>query len=233
MNEAPFLDQRLKTISEYVDKDCTVADIGTDHAYLVAYLSATGKIKKAFACDINILPIKNAEKTVEKYNLSDKVSCILTNGLNGLPMYEIDDIIIAGMGGNNIISILDACREDLKGKKLILQPMTKFEQLREYLITHGFELKEEHPVVSGRFVYTLMICEKNNKVWHKDRTYKFLGEIMNSPEPERYRYLKRIYINIKRRLEGLLKTTGHEDEIKTYKEVLEKIENYGGVDIES
>lgn len=233
MNEMPFLDQRLKTISEYVDKDSVAADIGTDHAYLVAYLAATGKIKKAYACDINILPIKNAEKTVEKYNLWDKISCILTDGLNGLPMDEIDDIIIAGMGGNTIIAILEACRENLKGKKLILQPMTKFEHLREYLITHGFQLKEEHPVVSGKFVYTLMICEKNGKSAPKDRTYKFLGEIMNSPEPEKFRYLKRIYINISRRLEGLLKTAGHEEEKQTYREVLEKIENYGGVNIES
>ena len=78
-----------------------------------------------------------------------------------------------------------------------------------------------------------MICEKNGSQAPKDRTYKFLGEIINSPESERFRYLKRIYINIGRRLDGLLKTNGHEEEKQIYREVLEKIENYGGGNIES
>ncbi len=228
MTKIPQLDNRLMSIAKYVSNGTTLADIGTDHAYLIAYLMAKGKIKSAYACDINELPLKNARETLEKYNLTHKVHCVLTDGLNGLDVSCIDEFVIAGMGGKTIISILDSCKKDLHNKKFILQPMTKFEHLREYLITHGFEIIQEDPVISGKFVYTLIVCKKTGENGDKSSDYKYLGEIMNSALPEKERYLKRIYINISRRLEGLMETAGHEKEKETYRNVIEKIEKHWG-----
>ncbi len=229
MTKFPQPDNRLLSIANHVGEGITLADIGTDHAYLLAYLMTMGKIKSAYACDINELPLKNAHETLEKYNLTDKVHCVLTDGLNGLDISCIDEFVIAGMGGKTIISILDSCKKDLYNKKFILQPMTKFEHLREYLITHGFEIIQEDPVVSGKFVYTLIVCRKTGENQNKSLDYKYLGEIMNSSLPEKERYLKRVYINISRRLDGLMKATGHEKEKETYRNVIEKIEKHWGV----
>ena len=228
MSETSQADNRITSIARHIDKNAVVADIGTDHAYLIAYLLTSGKINKAYACDINKLPLENARETLEKYDLTNMVELVLTDGLNGLNISEIDEFVIAGMGGKTIISILDSCKKNLTDKKFILQPMTKFEHLREYLITNGFEILCEDPVVSGKFVYTLIVCKKTGINQNKSPDYKYLGEIINSPLPEKERYLKRIYINIKRRLEGLMKTTGHEEEKATYRAVIEKIEKHWG-----
>lgn len=234
MEICPILDNRLKTISEFVRDGSTVADIGTDHAYLIAYLAATGKIKKGFACDINELPLSKAKITIKKYSLEEKIDCVLTDGLIGLNLDEIDDIIVAGMGGDTIVDILTAEKYNFTGKRFILQPMTKCERLREGLCSLGIKILEENPVTSGRFTYTLLICEYTGETIACDEIYKYLGEIVKSKSENRNRYLKRVYNNISKRLDGLIKTTGHEDEIKNYNAILEKIKDcVGGNKLES
>lgn len=228
MEQIPITDQRLTLIGEYVRNGCVAADIGTDHAYLIAYLAACGKIKKGYACDINELPIEKAKATVQKYNLQDKIECVLTDGLKGLNLAEIDDIIIAGMGGDTIIEILSAESYDFIGKNFIFQPMTKFERLREGLCNLGFKIAKEEPVVSGKFVYTLLVCTYDGKKRQCNAIYKYLGEITKSTSPIRNKYLKRIYINLSRRIDGLKKTSGHNDEISDYESVINEIEKCCG-----
>lgn len=65
-------------------------------------------------------------------------------------------MVIAGMGGDLTARILDAApwvRE--YHTRLLLQPMTKPDHLREYLCREGFRLELENAVISGKFVYTV------------------------------------------------------------------------------
>ena len=49
----PPLSERLKCALNYIEKGNTVADIGTDHAYLPIYLVKNGICETVYACDIN------------------------------------------------------------------------------------------------------------------------------------------------------------------------------------
>ena len=62
----------------------------------------------------------------------DMVSLRLSDGLDKINPDEVDDIIIAGMGGDVISWIIDRCNwlKDSQ-KHLILQPMTCAERLRK------------------------------------------------------------------------------------------------------
>lgn len=137
------LDARLSCAAALV-RGGRLADVGTDHGYLPVSLLIDGKIKYAVASDINRGPLESARQTVARNGLSDRVDLVLTDGLCGIEPYEPDDIAILGMGGELIASIIEAA-EWVKDSKyrLILQPMTRRAELREYLCTHGFFIEDE------------------------------------------------------------------------------------------
>ena len=129
----PKLDSRLETALTYLRKDRIMADIGTDHAYLPIYSVLAGISSRALASDINQGPVKRADKNVRAFGLSDKIDVILCDGLAQAERFAPDDIVIFGMGGELIAHIIDAAPFVLNENiRLILQPMTKSEILREY-----------------------------------------------------------------------------------------------------
>ena len=147
------LTERLKTVSSMI-RGRVCADIGTDHALLPCYLILSGKACLCYACDIAEGPLMRAKANIEKYGLEEKVIPILCNGIPKEYLDELDSIVIAGMGGNMIADILSV--HSFKNIRLVLQPMTKQEVLREYLINNGFVIEEERTVLDGGKYYTVM-----------------------------------------------------------------------------
>lgn len=155
-----MLDKRLKLCAELV-KGSRVCDMGTDHAYLVAELLSEGKCTSAVAADINEGPLSAAKATLEKAGVLDKTDLILSDGLKSVPESGITDIVIAGMGGELISRILEAC-DYLNGKNLILQPMTQVPYLIEWLYGNGFEIIGQRAVTDGKFCYTVINAVKTS-----------------------------------------------------------------------
>lgn len=156
------LDSRLLLIASLIRKGSRVADIGTDHAYLPVYLVKQGICPAAIASDVRTGPVDRAMKTVADAKLSDQISVRLGDGLSTVLPQETDDIVIAGMGGETIAAILNEPPWTKDARyRLILQPMTKPEVLREYLLTAGYSLIEEHIAYDGIHPY-LVICSGYN-----------------------------------------------------------------------
>ena len=150
------LDNRLEECARKV-KGNYICDIGTDHGYLPAYLIQSGKCEMAIASDIAEKPLEYARRTAEKYGVSEKTKLIISDGLNNIPETEpITDIVIAGMGGETIIKILENCPSGLRSRNFILQPMTKADLLRKNLYLLGFRLESETAVQDKDFIYTVM-----------------------------------------------------------------------------
>ena len=157
----PNLDARLLSVAKFVREGAYACDIGTDHAYLPVYLVLIGRAVRALASDINKGPVERAKISVSKYGVSDKIDVILSAGLDGAADYPVTDIIIAGMGGELIASIIDAAKWTRDCKyRLILQPMTHPELLRAYLIDNGFDIKDEDivPDKDGK-IYQIICAE--------------------------------------------------------------------------
>ena len=152
-----MLDNRLLCAASLVRPGSRVADIGTDHAYLPVYLVKHGICPSAIASDIRRGPADNARQNVAQAGLSDCIEVRLGDGLAGIAPDEVDDIVIAGMGGETIADILQAAVWVRHARyHLVLQPMTRPEQLRRYLLTNGFALEQEHVIQDGRHLYTVM-----------------------------------------------------------------------------
>lgn len=159
-----MLDKRLKLCADYVSGFGVACDVGTDHAYLAAELIRGGKCKKVIASDIKKGPLAAAANTVEKYGISDKVELVLSDGLENIPPDDVTDVVIAGMGGETIAEIIDNCpwvfSDDVS---LILQPMTKAEELRKFLGKNGFAILEEEAVEEGDRVYIVILAQYNEQ----------------------------------------------------------------------
>ena len=137
------LDDRLKACASLVRGDFAV-DIGTDHAYVPIYLIQNQLCSRVVASDVRAGPVRRARQNVEAYGLSELIQVVQAYGLQSDAFLGCSDVIIAGMGGDLIVKLIDSCSwRGQKGVRFILQPMTKAERLRFYLWKHGYEITEE------------------------------------------------------------------------------------------
>ena len=151
------LTPRLMTIAKMIPKCDTVADIGTDHGYIPIYCVKNNISKKAIACDVNEGPLKIAKMNMEKYGCEDNVSTLLSDGLEKLKKDSADTVVIAGMGGLLINSILDNGKHILKpGIRFILQPMLAIKEVRKYLYDNGFDIVREKLAREGNKIYNVL-----------------------------------------------------------------------------
>lgn len=154
------LDKRLSAVAALVRHGSRLADIGTDHAYLPVHLVQVGVCPSAIASDIGAGPLEAARRTVTENGLTSEIALRLGDGLSTVTADEVEDIAIAGMGGETIAAILETAPwVKNRSIRLILQPMTRAEDLRRWLLTNGFSVLEEHLIIDGRHLYPVLAAE--------------------------------------------------------------------------
>ncbi len=201
----PALDGRLMSAAPFV-RGGVLADIGTDHAYLPARLILDGKIKSAIASDIGKGPLCRAAETVKKYGLEDKITLCRADGLDGIEFYRPEDIVIFGMGGELIASIIDAAPWVRNPEiRLILQPMTRSAELREFLLSHRFAIIDEAMSEAGGRIYQTISAEFCGDCSIYSAVELHLGRhnIARGDALTR-RYAESLHKNYRRRAEGKL-----------------------------
>ena len=158
------LTDRLLKIASLVSDGKKIADIGTDHGYIPVYLLKEGKVPFAVLADVNKGPLDNAHKEVIQNNLLDKVDLRLGSGIEILEIGEVEEVIIAGMGGILISELLEAKKEVAHNEeKLILQPMQAQEEIRYYLLNNGYEILEEVLVREDFRIYEIIVAKYTGK----------------------------------------------------------------------
>lgn len=224
------LTDRLLKIASLVTEGKKVADIGTDHGYIPVYLLNQGKVPYAILADVNKGPLENARGEVRHNKLLDKVDLRLGSGIEVLEKGEVDEVIIAGMGGILISELLEAKLEVAHSvDKLILQPMQAQNELRKYLLNNGFEILDEVLVKEDFRIYEIIIAKytgKNTVV--SDEIYYEVGtKLIENKDPLLNEFIdKKIYMynSIIKKIEGK-SSEGIEKKIKESKDSIEKLEN--------
>lgn len=162
------LSKRLKAIADMVDNDSTLADIGCDHALLDIYLVQNKIIKKAIACDITAGALNQAKKNIILngiYNIETRLS----DGLQEIKDEDnIDTLVMSGLGDIKIINILKQDTLKLNRiKTIIIQSNTNIYNIRKYLISVGYFIKEEQLVKDNNIIYTIIKFNKGFKKYSK------------------------------------------------------------------
>jgi tRNA (adenine22-N1)-methyltransferase len=151
------LSKRLEMIAQEVPEGSRLADIGSDHALLPAFLAERGRIVKAVAGEVNAGPFEAAAKQVRGMLLESIVDVRLGDGLEVIAPNEVDVITIAGMGGALISSILEAGKQKLAGvSKLILQPNVGEYNVRVWLAEHDWVLTGELILEEDLKIYEIL-----------------------------------------------------------------------------
>ena len=163
------MSNRLELIASFVKNGIGVADVGTDHGYIPVMLVKRGYKGNIIATDINEGRLNKAKQSLIEADCEEAVELILCNGLDGCESEKIDTIIVAGMGGDTITGILDraewCAREDIK---LILQPVTKPEILRYWLVNNDFRITNEAQVEENGTVYQIICAVPGRDCRYKD-----------------------------------------------------------------
>ena len=168
--------ERLKCIASNVKSGGIVADIGCDHAFTSIYLVEEKLARGAIAIDINKEPLKRAWQHIQESGMEEYISVRLSNGARGLKKGEADTILISGMGGALIASILEESINIIKdAKELVLSPQSEIYIVRHFLHDNGFKIVSEEMVKEqGKFYVVIRAVPGSQH--YKDESGYIYGE---------------------------------------------------------
>lgn len=156
---------RLNKLAEMVDPGSRLADIGTDHAYLPIKLVEEGKVDFAIASDVAAGPLQNAKTDIAQAGLDQQIATRLGSGLETLKDEDrIDTVVIAGMGGKLMVSLLEEAAG--RGKyypTLILEPNIGENRVRQWLEEHDYQIVAEDLVAEAGHTYELIKAKQTGE----------------------------------------------------------------------
>ncbi len=213
--------------AKMVRKGSRIADIGTDHAYLPAALILDGVIPFAIAADLRQGPLDNAQATVNYYGIADKVKLLRSNGLHNVLPDEVDDIVIAGMGGILISEILeDAPWIKDKKYKLILQPQSHDEVVRRWLWTNGFELLEQDCCIDDKKPYICMSAVYTGKTQEHNPVEDMFGDFFYREDDASDAFCQKKLRRVRIRISALEKVDPENEEIHSLQYILDEVKKW-------
>lgn len=186
------LKARLHAVAEAVAPGASVADVGTDHALLLAQLRATGRIARGIGIDLRPGPLAQARRTLEAAGTA-RVELRRGDGLTALRPGEVDTAVLAGMGGATIVRLLDAAPLVVaRLDALVLQPNTDWTEVRRFIARRGWSLRHESMVQErGKFYVILSVDPRSAEPprWSEDELW--LGpRLLAAPSPTHQAWLR-------------------------------------------
>lgn len=151
------MNKRLNCIISHIPNGCGLIDVGTDHGYLPLELLHRGYPGRLFASDIRSGPLQAARRSAREAGAEEQISFQLADGLDSCDPDAVDTIVIAGMGGDTICGILDRAEWCMDRRyTLVLQPMSRAEVLRYWLVNNEFEILDEDLVEDNNVIYAVL-----------------------------------------------------------------------------
>lgn len=150
--------------------------------------------------DVNKGPIEKARENIRAYGLEAQIETRLSNGFLALGKGEVQSAVIAGMGGNLVIRILQEGRDVVSTlQECILQPQSETDKVRAFLLREGFFFIEEDMVEEDGKYYPMMKVKppksgeesrQNEEVWKIEQLW-FGKLLLEKRHPVLKRYLER------------------------------------------
>ena len=148
--------KRINEILSYVRPCKTFADIGCDHGKIAVAVLKSGICEKVIASDVSSKSLQKARDLADN-ELIDGLITVVSDGFDEISEH-VDEAVIAGMGGEEIIKILSK-RADFPAR-LILQPMKSADKLRRYLVeTIKTPIEKDHMFFDGEKYYDLIVSD--------------------------------------------------------------------------
>ena len=158
---------RLEMVFEQVKearKDAVsgrVIDVGSDHGYLAVRCLEEGLADSAVCTEIHKGPAQRSQDALVDAGFGDVSEVYITDGLKGVPLVSGDTVVIAGMGGLNIVDIITRALKDngyhvFENVTFVLQPQKSNDIVRKYLSKAGFVFLDETVCYDRDIFYNCM-----------------------------------------------------------------------------
>ncbi len=206
------ISQRLRCCAELIPPGGAVADVGCDHGYLGIYLLKNGLASRVLAADLREKPLDRARQNAARFGVADRMTFLQTDGLRGV-RESWETVVCAGMGGDAIAGILDACpwvRDP--AVTLVLQPQTSGNDLRRYLGDYGYSIIQERLVRDGGYLYFAMQVRYGGGVPLSPGEQYVSRQLLDCGSPLLPDYFTRVLGGLERAVEGL----SHSEDTRRY-----------------
>ncbi len=146
------MSKRLDKLTALIPECELLADVGCDHGYVGIAALRYKRAQKVLFVDVSAQSLAKARANCPE-ELRERADFICRDGLGDI---SADCVVIAGMGGLEIISIL----RDAKylPRTLVLQPNRNAPEVREY-ISAFYRICYDRIVADGKF-YNMIVAER-------------------------------------------------------------------------
>ncbi len=142
--------KRIKEICSHIPKAEAFADVGCDHGYCARYVLENDLARRVYITDISAQSLEKAKTLLKNEIEAGRCVALVGNGLSVLP--EECTVLIAGMGGEEIVKILSEKIPPV----FLLQPMKNTEKVRRFLAKNNCSLSLDYTFEDGKF-YDLIL----------------------------------------------------------------------------
>ncbi len=167
--------KRIDTLCSLIKKTHSFADVGCDHGYCSEYVLKNKLAEEVIFSDVSKGSLQKAQKLLGAYVKNGKAKAVLGDGFFGVPA-RIEQVLIAGMGGSEIVSILSDKKHGFMPKYFVFQPMHDSEKLRRYIIANGGYIERDFTFQDGKFYDVIVggrVDETHPTSAYSEQEYEF------------------------------------------------------------
>ena len=195
------LSSRLQAVADLIPPCRRLLDIGTDHAWLPVEMIRQARCQQAVAIDIRTGPLEIAARNIRAAGLAGCIETRLADGLERHDLQADDTIVIAGLGGYEMMRVLG--EEPRLCRALVLQPMKSMPELRVWLCRHGYWIENESLVIEEHHTYVILRCSYSGRTASLTPLEAHVGPVLLQKRPDGFAvYLQRLLTKLKKQSIG-------------------------------
>ncbi len=149
---------RLNKIFQLLPKCTVFADIGCDHGYMAKAMLESGKAEKVIISDISSKCLEKAIELLKDDIAIGRAKSVVSNGFEKVD--NCDLALVAGMGGEEIISIISNAKN--LPQSIVLQPMKNADKVRVQAVELGYKIQKDFTFKSSGKFYDIMLLIKGD-----------------------------------------------------------------------
>ena len=220
--------KRIDTLCSLLTKVKTFADVGCDPGYCSEYMLKNGLCERAILSDISKGSLAKAEALLAPYIRQGKAVSVLGDGFFGVPS-DVDEVLIAGMGGSEMVSILSDAKHGFMPKRFVFQPLHDAEKLRRYILENGGYIERDFTFQDVKFYDVIVGGKRENggqvcdETPYTDAEYEFGRENLQQYPDAFTARLKKLLAGIDKYLRQPNLQPSSKDDLLARKERLEGV----------
>lgn len=158
------MNYRIEKLLDLIVPCQSFADVGCDHGLIAEAVIKRSLCEKVVITDVSEKCLNKARMLLSKFIDEGLVESFVADGLTGVPYCE--QVLIAGMGGEEIVKIIDEA--PFLPERFVLQPMKNTVKLRKTLLKKGYRIERDFVFYSGRKYYDTVVAVKGKDFLSED-----------------------------------------------------------------